>query len=165
MRSIPIKVLTFLYAVAAFSGAGATVVFHWVDQQGFPHYSQARPPQTQEAEQVTIKSTKAPQAQDALDKLKRKAGFIPAEKEKQDEGEKTAAEKQAEAEKNKELEAEYQKIRDQNCITAKKNQDNLQITNRRILIKDEAGNWQQMAEGQRQANLANARKHIAENCK
>jgi hypothetical protein len=147
--------------MAALLGASwaQAAVYRWVDENGNVQFSQQRP-SGQPAQEVRVPAghVTPEQAQSELQRLKEKAGMVPAQ-EARPEGE---PEKRPEP--TPEQEEKIQQQRAENCRIARENPNILETTPSRAMVKDEQGNLVRPDAEMRAAKIEEARRDIAANC-
>lgn len=128
-------------------------IYKWVDQDGSIQYSKMPPPEAREVIEVR---QAPPPADDPATERARLGQQVDAMDERMQERQKAAA--------KSELDAENEKIRNQNCATARKNLAELQQGGiKRYRTAD--GEVMRLTEEDRQQRIDEANKQIAEFCK
>jgi len=138
-----------LFAISTALQAG---MYRWVDENGVTQYTQTPPP-NQDADRLRPPPPPAEDPKTARERLDRQLQAVDDRREDRD---------LADAERRKQ--AEKRKIAEQNCQNARTNLERLdRAGNRLILMPD--GNYQRMAEEDRQRRIEEARKVVNENCR
>lgn len=135
----------------ALLGPAQAAMYKWVDDKGVTQYTQYPPP-NREAEVMVPPPTPAQDPDGAQLKLEDQLKQL-------DEKQKARAESEAEAAKAK-AQADQRK---KNCATARSNLENLTTGGRkRVMGADGVATY--LTEEERQAKIAEAKKHIKESC-
>lgn len=149
--------MKFLLALAALSLAAAPAgaeMYRWIDEQGKVQYSD-QPPPAKAKSGTKLNISNQPAAPAATAEKSAKDKELEFRKRQTDAADADAKQKKAEEEKQ---------TRAANCDSARKNLRSLEESGR-IFTYDEKGERTYMSDAEREKNIANARKAVAEWCK
>ncbi len=146
-------IITLSIALLVWLTPASARTYRWVDENGVTIYSQSRPPSGTDATVIkTPPPAPASEPNETMKKLKTRLNAIEESKKKENE----TKEKEDKAAKNAE-------IRKQNCEAAKKNLEALE-QHARVRMKMDDGEYKQLTDEERTAQIEKAKEAIKKNC-